>query len=525
MQISAQLLTTLAPLAWLADVDLASGQATVCHGPWIERGEHFLVEGVWNGDFGAGRFDCSDCVFGSGVVQRDDELVFVSSSANTDYLYYRQAGMLLQVANSLALLLAACGDELDPACPDYEDVATSLMAGIDQCRSEIATRCGTIRRLVYRNLVVRAGQASVVDKPDCEPFACYEQYAAFMRERCGELLANARDGRRARPLQVLSTQSRGYDTTAVNALAAPFGIDQAYTISDSKGKNAFAENDSKGILNDDGSEIAARLHFPCQSIARREFDSLASDEYLYFAGICNCEDLNFAGVVRHIEQPAVLLTGTHGELYYPGAVFHQRHPGVAIGTDLRRGDLGGGHGMTEVRLQHGFILLPLIYCGARQRASIVAVTESAAMDPWRLGTAYDRPIARRLAESAGVPREFFGQKKMATAAVLTRPALPRGNALRREFFGFLVEKKLLRRWQLWLFPLVHRYNAMLWFVSPQHHRWLYYWERLLLRLHRPLPKAMWRHLNAALFCFSVNRRAAEYRAALAGSAQLLHDHH
>jgi hypothetical protein len=521
MQLSKQMLPSLAPLAWLAEVDLDAGRAVLRHGPWLECGPHFLIEGVWDGDFGAGRFDQSACVFGSGVVERDDGLVFVASSANTDYLYYRCARTQLLVANSLALLLAAVDDELDPVCAEYEADTLSLMSGIDQYRSEIVTRCGTVRRLVYRNLLVRGGQASVVDKPEREPFTCYQQYAEFMRSRCGALLANARDVRRAHPLRVLSTQSRGYDTTAVNALAAPFGIDQAFTISDSKGKDAFAENDSRGIQNDDGTEIAARLGFPCQSIARREFESLSSEEYLYFAGICNCEDLNFAGVVRHIDQPAVLLTGTHGELYYPGQVHRKRHPGVPIGAELRRGDLGGGHGMTEVRLQHGFIQLPLIYCGARQRASITAVTESAEMDQWRLGTAYDRPIARRLAETAGVPRECFGQKKMATAAVLARPALPRSASLRHEFFRFLLEKKLLRRWQLWCFPLVHRYNTMLWFVSPVRYRWLYYWERLLLRLHRPLPQALWRHLNGALFCFSVNRRVADYRNALASAMQVL----
>jgi hypothetical protein len=33
------------------------------------------------------------------------------------------------------------------------------------------------------------------------------------------------------------------------------------------------------------------------------------------------------------------------------------------------------------------------------------------MKPWTLGGEYDRPIARRIAEEAGIPRELFGQQK------------------------------------------------------------------------------------------------------------------
>ncbi|WP_342115998.1 hypothetical protein [Pseudoduganella sp. OTU4001] len=518
MKLTFQMLAALPPLAWLAEVDLAADSAVLRHGSWLECGPGFLMEGVWNGDFGSARPDQASCVFGSGVVLADGALVFVPSSNTTDYLYYQQRGQILHVANSLALLLAALDDELDPARDDYEAISDSIRHGIDLYQPAVPTRHGAVQRLIHRNLVLRAGALQLVDKPDCAPFASLEQYIAFMRARCGELLLNARDARRARPLRVLSTQSRGYDSTAVNSLAAPFGIDQAYTISDSKGHNAFADDDVDGSQNDDGSEIAAKLGFPCQAISRREFDSLGDEEYLYFAGICNSEDLSFAGVLRHVSQPSLLLTGTLGELYYPSTDHAQRYPGVPIGGELRRGDLGGGHGLTEVRLQRGVVQLPLIYCGARQRASIAALTDSPALDPWRLGTSYDRPIARFLAESAGVPRLYFGQKKMATAAALARPALPRGAALRSEFFDFLVANRLLQRWQLRCFPWVHRYNALLWFVSPKRHRWLYYLQRVGARLGLQPQRAVWRHLNAALHCFAVNRRAREYRAALAGTS-------
>ena len=37
------------------------------------------------------------------------------------------------------------------------------------------------------------------------------------------------------------------------------------------------------------------------------------------------------------------------------------------------------------------------------------------MTPWSVGGGYDRPIPRRIAESAGVDRQAFGQRKRAVA--------------------------------------------------------------------------------------------------------------
>ena len=68
------------------------------------------------------------------------------------------------------------------------------------------------------------------------------------------------------------------------------------------------------------------------------------------------------------------------------------------------------------------------------QVSAAGVTE---MDPWRLGTTYDRPIPRRIAEDAGLAREMFGQVKMASVLEYPAPRLPLNPALRRLFFFLL----------------------------------------------------------------------------------------
>jgi hypothetical protein len=514
MKISTKCIDALPPLSWVAEVDTTGGIVAVSHGKWVEIQDNFFVEGIWDGPFGAGQFHKTPNFFGSGAVLVPDGVVFVPSGATTDYLYYRMAGVLVTVSNSLPGLLSHLGDSLDPANNDYWRDCESITDGIDQYQPTITTRSGSVQRLLYRNLMIGTGGITLLDKPEPPPFVTYEDYVGFLRSRYGQIAMNARDPGRDRQLKILSTQSKGYDSTAVNAIAAEFGIDTAFTVSKSKGSGAFAENDTELQDDDDGREIARQLGFDCVAIDRRRFQDGLAEEYLYFAGIANCEDLNFSGITPHIDSPSVLITGTLGELYYPGWYYAQRFPGSTAGADLRRGDLGG-HGLTEVRLQTGFVHLPLIFMGAQHRAAVTRITESREMDPWRLNTTtYDRPIARRIAEEAGVPRLAFGQKKMATTVSFSRPNIPYQAGLRREFFSFLDKAGILPRWQAALFPLVHRINSLIWFKTARRYRWLYYISRLHAKLTgKPLP-LLWTRIESSLYCFSVNKRIADYSRAL-----------
>jgi len=74
--------------------------------------------------------------------------------------------------------------------------------------------------------------------------------------------------------------------------------------------------------------------------------------------------------------------------------------------------------MIEMRLRTNFVHLPPAYFGAGRADRLLAISKSEEMAPWTLWNEYDRPIARRMIEEAGVPRELFGQtKKMVTSTV------------------------------------------------------------------------------------------------------------
>ena len=499
---------SLPKLAWVAEVDRTSGIVTLVHGPLVEVRPKFFIEGVWNGPFQNGDFGESDCVFGTGGILDDESIRFVTSASTTDYLYYDENGGQVTVSNSLPLLLAYTRDRLDPRCRDYPLICHSIIDGINDYRQNIPTTGGTVRRLMYRNLDVSRETISESEKRMPPRFTSFAEYRDYLRDRYAQIAANARDEARTWPLQIVSTQSKGYDSTAVNTLARASGIDNVFTVSTAKSKRSLAHQEEENLPDDDGGEICEWLGLNFIRINRRAFAEEFDLEYLYYCALHHNQDANLKDISKHISTVSLLLTGTLGEIWYPKASLGQR---AFLDTDMRRWDLGG-HGMAEWRLVVGMIHLPLPYIGARRKQDIVEITESAEMDPWRLGTAYDRPIPRRIAEEAGVPRHLFGQSKMGSVVLFSQPSIPYGTALRREFFAYLAEQKILTRSEARLWPVVRWVNSMLLVKSAQRFAVIHYAERVLAKLTRrnvQFPR-LWSNLDGALFCFCVNRTAETY---------------
>jgi hypothetical protein len=103
-----------------------------------------------------------------------------------------------------------------------------------------------------------------------------------------------------------------------------------------------------------------------------------------------------------------------------------------------------------VRLKSGFIHVPVPFIMATQTTAIDRITGSTEMKPWVLGTTYDRPIPRRIAEQAGVDRKSFGQYKK---AVFRKSVLPIDPALRKQYLGFLRSRGIRH---VWVFRKVNR---------------------------------------------------------------------
>jgi hypothetical protein len=497
--------SALPKLAWVAQVNRTNRIVTLQHGPFVEVRRSFFIEGVWNGPFESGDFGETDCIFGSGGILSDDSIRFVTSASTTDYLYSAEAPGEVTVSNSLPLLLACMRDSLDPRCQEYPEICDSIMKGINDYRRDIPTKCGTVRRLMYRNLDVSAEKISESDKKMPPSFKSFEDYRDYLRDNYARIVANARDEARTQSLDIWSTQSKGYDSTAVNAMAREFGIDKVFTVSKAKSIHHLAHNDTGILPDDDGGEICQLLGLNCTRINRHAFADEFDDEYLYYCALHQNQDANLKEISLHVSKVGILLTGTLGEIWYTKHCLGKR---AFLDSEMRRWDLGG-HGMAELRLVVGFIHLPLPYIGGRRKTDIVNITESSAMDPWRLRNGYDRPIPRRIAEEAGVPRLAFGQSKMGSVVLFSKPSIPHGTALRVEFFDYLVNEKIMASYEALLWPVVRWVNSMLILKSERRFAVIHYTERVIAKLTRREFhfKLRWSKLEGALFCFCVNRTA------------------
>jgi hypothetical protein len=136
-------------------------------------------------------------------------------------------------------------------------------------------------------------------------------------------------------------------------------------------------------------------------------------------------------MATHIERTcaaAVVFTGYHGD-----KVWDANTSGKYLNDQIVRGDISGLN-LSEIRLKSGFINVAIPFIFARNIESLVKISFSAEMRPWKLNNSYDRPIPRRIAESAGVDRQFFGMRKK---AVIKDYYYPANAQLRRQFCEFL----------------------------------------------------------------------------------------
>lgn len=507
----------LPPLAWVATVSPETSAISVTHGRFVETHPHFFVEGAWAGDFEVGNLQESDTVFGSGGCLTDGSVTFSSCTATTDFLYHSDDIGNFAISNSLPLLLAFLDDRLQPACEAYSRINMSILDGIRKYRPDIPTRKGHVTRVLHSNIQFGAGGICLMDKPLPPHFQTFEQYRDFMRSRIGMLFANARHPARHRPMQIFSTQSKGYDSTAVNALAASFGLDKVFTSAQSKERKSFHLGEHVLQSSDDGTPICEALGLTCITIDRLSFRKNLANEHFYWAGIDNNQDLNLHHIQSFIDTPTLLLTGNLGEIWYTSeAIGEARLP--TFNDELIRWDQAG-HGLGEVRLVAGMVQVAVPFIGARNRKDILKITDDSSMDEYRLGGNYDRPIPRRIAEEAGVPREMFGQTKLASIVHLPTPNVPVTPALRTEFFRHLRKNHLLGRLGIGLLPQVQRINNWIYWNNPSRHfkdrrrhplLWHigYGWSKLL---SRPLHiRMLWPQLDSFLYAFCVNKISSDH---------------
>lgn len=421
---------SLPRLAWAASADPRSGDVEIAHGAAVECRDAWMVEGVWDGEFTAGGFDRSEHFFGSGLRLNEERLSFVAATGLGDRLLWTVHQGRVVVSNSLPLLLATTGARLDPR-HDYRAETFAIRQGAVRYPDAFVVDHPEIRTFhqLYDGCLALepSGRTERINGRTAPRFRSYAEYRALLGEVLRRLRTNSTSAERRVALAAFVTVSSGYDSVATAALVAGLGITAAFNCrrSNSHLPAWFAPR----AAIDDGSEIARALGLSL--LSPDPASAATADERHFLAAGRMPPSLALrplASTIAHGASAAVVFTGFGGDDVWDTQAEREYHE-----RGIVRGD-AAGLGLSEVRLQSGFINVPVPTLCSRHIADLDAVAADPEMDPWRLLTAYDRPIARRIAETAGVPRRSFGQTKKAVVAWHPYPVTRR---LRPSFFAYV----------------------------------------------------------------------------------------
>jgi hypothetical protein len=235
-------------------------------------------------------------------------------------------------------------------------------------------------------------------KPREQPFASFEDYSRRLSDATASIVANAGA---YEPVVGLSS---GFDSTAVAAVASRAGCRNAF------GFRAVRPARRDGSTDDSGEATATRLGMEYETFDRLAYLGLGDmPEAEFLATGMAGEEIIFRGVEAALHQ-RTLLSG-----YWAGTQWAMSHR-----EDWRHvtPTTTAGASMAEFRLRADFYDVPLPAFGAVGNPNDPSLLDRDEMAPFRLGGHYDRPIPRRLAEEAGIPRGTFGRTKRAANVVL-----------------------------------------------------------------------------------------------------------
>ena len=397
----------LPKLAWCALIRANSGTIAVHHGVGVETHAGYFVEGAWDGSFSEGRFDQAVTFTGTGARLMGDRVRFSSATHNLERCYTLEKEQTLFISNSLAFLLVMSEETLDPSHPTYYfDFLRWYRVGLRHRHHAIKTQTG--RKAWFhdcRNFDVNKGRITDRRLRDFGyPPQSFEDYHHWLLITAERVFGNASDPARRTRYKPLASISKGYDSPATAAVSAACGCEEAFTFN-----RSLVTSDSS-YADDNGAEIARLLGMRCAEYDRIDLcDAPVELLQLHFQN-------PFGSIVSSMDQASELLsgrvfvTGRHGEHFWNMDPVRSL-PGYQEPTQRKT----LVQNTLEFRLDRGYIDLHLPYTGGVYAPQLLKIGRSAEMRPYRVGGDYDRPIPRRIVESAGIPRHEFGRHKMGGA--------------------------------------------------------------------------------------------------------------
>lgn len=426
-------------LGWIASVDTEKRLISVIHGEYVECTEDWMVEGIWDGEFGDGNFHESEVFFGSGMRIVGDSLFFITSSALTDRILLCETKKLIVLSNSLLLLLAWTDSSLDEEHSYRSEAVSIARKGVkkyDRKFRVINPEIKYFTQVFYENILIKDGKIEYrLKKQEEVELRTYENYYDYLIGKIEKIKINYKSADRKIPIKTFTTMSSGYDSTAVSALVKNIDV-----------KECFSGNRIDGLLfksrDENVKAIAHKLGYKInkldtkrKSITKDELDFLSTN---YPKGSNSVwSEISLHSMVKTLEsqnQASAVFTGYAGGHLWDANLLRKYR------TDEFKGyGALSGLNLTEIRLKAGFFNVPISYILRRRVDDIVKISNSKEMAYWKLNNEYDKPIARRIVEEAGVDRKLFGMEKH---HITTTYLWPINKDNRKMFFKYLKTKKI-----------------------------------------------------------------------------------
>lgn len=380
------------------------------HGGGVETRREGFVEGAWDGDFDAFDFDRAKTLAGTGGRLRGDTMVFAAPFHPMERLFLLREPGQVWVSNSLVFLLAETGNQLDIRYPNYFfDLLAMVRGGIAAPAARLDTAGGREVELYPCCNLELDSELNVrrADKPTGTPPADYAEYFDQLLSTTRALAENATAPRRTAKYRLVAGCSSGYDSTAAAAIASLAGCKEGVTFVHSTEVSANGFAGAAAAEGDDSGAASLRaLGMSVTEYARGDVTGIPGHPRAeFFLSPIASTDASTRLMEEQLKG-SMFVSGRNGERYWTLSKACSR-ANFREAEDCHL----SGHALGEFRLRAGFVNLPIPYIGALHGPAIYRITHSAEMLPWTLGRDYDKPIARRIAEEAGVGRELFGQKK------------------------------------------------------------------------------------------------------------------
>jgi hypothetical protein len=395
----------ISPLAWCLRYKSGESTALLVHGSWVECKERSFVEGAWSGNYLENHFIDAQTLTGSGGELTERGLVLATSTNTIFPIFMLAEKDILFASNSLPFLLAASGNDVDTEYPFYDADMLQDVQGLRKDFIALPTQNGMLVKVHYHcNLFIgHDGSVQKLNKSAPPPFRDFSEYYRYLTEQVEGVIANAQDAaRKTVRYAPLATISTGYDSPACAVLGKKAGCKRAITFTTAATHNGTPPE------SDSGKEIGRFLGMDVKEYEPMEY--LNRNDYPEIEFMCmgvGGAEMTFASVEPELPK-SILLTGILGDLVW-------NRTEEDVGSQIVKHD-SSGVSFAEFRLRIGFLCLPIPFIGCLQHPSIHEISNAEEMQPWSIpNSSYDRPIPRRIAEEAGIPRSSFGQRKKVTA--------------------------------------------------------------------------------------------------------------